>query len=75
MIRITHFRTNCIGCNYCVEVAPYRWEMDNSDGKSNLLSAKVKKGIYISIVGNDEYEDNLEAADLCPVNIIKVEKI
>jgi len=75
MIRIIHQRNKCIGCNYCEEVAPYRWQMNETDGKSDLLDSKQKKGIYISIVGDDEYDDNIEAANICPVNIIRVEKI
>jgi ferredoxin len=75
MIRITHHRVKCIGCNYCVEAAPSRWVMDHKDGKSTLLNAKEKKGIYICITGNDEFEANLEAAQICPVNIIRVEQI
>ena len=75
MIRISHHRKKCIGCNYCVEAAQYWWSMDNTDGKSNLLESKEKKGIYIVVCSDDEYEDNSEAAELCPVNIIRVEKI
>ncbi len=75
MIRIIHQRAKCIGCNYCAEVAPSRWYMDENDGKSNLIDAKEKKGIFIVITTDDEYEENLEAAEICPVNIIKVEII
>ena len=75
MIRISHHRKKCIGCNYCVEAAPYRWVMNDDDGKSNLLDSKENKGIYIFVTSDDEYEDNNEAANLCPVNIIRVEKI
>ena len=75
MIRISHHRVKCIGCNYCVEVAPSNWIMNEKDGKSTLLEAKEKKGIYISISSDDDYEPNIEAANICPVNIIKVEKI
>jgi ferredoxin len=75
MIRITHHRAKCIGCNYCVEAAPSGWVMDIKDGKSILLNSKPKKGFYICITGNDEYEANLEAAEICPVNIIRIEQI
>ncbi len=74
MIRITHFRDKCIGCNYCAEVAPYRWSMDESDGKSNLLDGRERKGVYTAVATDDEYEQNTEAAKICPVNIIRVEK-
>jgi len=74
MIRIIHYRKKCIGCNYCVEAAPSRWKMNDSDGKSNLIEGKEKKGIFIVVTTDDEFEQNNEAAQLCPVNIIKVEK-
>ena len=72
MVRITHHRTNCIGCSYCYEVAPYRWRMNENDGKIDLRSAKGKKEIYTLVVGDDEFEANKEAEELCPVKIIKV---
>ncbi len=75
MIRITHQRPKCIGCNYCAEVAPYRWQMSEDDGKSLLTEGKLKKDITIAIASDDEWEDNLEAARCCPVNIIKVERV
>lgn len=73
-IRILHYRNKCIGCNACVEAAPQRWRMSKKDGKSVLLGAQEKKGIYSVIVHIDEYDSNLEAAKNCPVNIIKIEK-
>ncbi|OQX99014.1 MAG: ferredoxin [Bacteroidetes bacterium 4572_117] len=74
MIRITHHKTNCIGCGYCHEVAPYRWQMNENDGKSDLVGAVGKKEIYTLVVADDEFEDNKEAEELCPVKIIRVEK-
>jgi len=75
MIRITHHRIKCIGCNYCAETAPSRWDMSDDDGKSNLLEAKEKRGVYTCVTTDDEFEENVIAADACPVNIIRVEKI
>lgn len=75
MIRITHHRPKCIGCNACAEVAPYRWTMSDDDGKSDLLEAKQKRDFYITIASDDEWDDNVEAAENCPVNIIRVERI
>jgi ferredoxin len=75
MIRITQFRRKCTGCNYCVEVAPSRWYTDESDGKCTLIDAKEKKGILVCLTTDDEYKENVEAAELCPVNIIRVEKL
>ncbi len=75
MIVITHQREKCIGCNYCVEEAPYRWAMSHKDGKSILKDAKESKGFFTIRVHDDEYNDNINAADACPVNIIHVKKI
>ena len=73
MIRITHQREKCIGCNYCVEIAYDRWRMSKKDGKCTLIEGKNKKGFFSAVVGDDEYIVN--AAKACPVKIIKVEKV
>ncbi len=75
MIRITQQRDKCIGCNYCVEAAYDRWRMSKKDGKCTLIGSKEKRGFHSVVVGDDEYEDNFVAANVCPVKIIKVEKI
>jgi ferredoxin len=75
MIRIIQHRANCIGCGYCEEIAQYRWKMDSWDGKANLIDAKGKNDIYTVMVADDEFELNKEAARICPVKIIRVEKV
>lgn len=72
-ITVTQVRERCIGCNYCVEYAPERWRMSKKDGKSVLLGAKEKKGFHSVRIGPEELEENLKAAEVCPVNIIKVQ--
>jgi len=74
MFRIIHHRQKCIGCNACVEVAPYRWRISKKDGKSVLIEGKEKKGIYNVHASDDEFEENQIAAQNCPVNIIRIEK-
>jgi len=74
MIRITFHRHKCIGCGSCNEVAPSRWVMNDSDGKSDLLESNQSKEFFHLSTTDDELEENQEAADLCPVNIIRVEK-
>ncbi|HPA36668.1 MAG TPA: ferredoxin [Chitinophagales bacterium] len=72
MITIIQQRAKCIGCNYCVELAPARWRMSRKDGKSVLLGATDKKGFWSVKVREDELEENLRAAKACPVHIIQV---
>ena len=71
--KVIHFRDKCIGCNACVENAPQNWMMDPKDGKSRLIGAKDKKGIFVGEVFECDVEQNKIAADACPVKIIKVD--
>lgn len=72
MPKVIHFRKNCIGCNACVEIAYNRWRMSKKDGKSVLLGGIEKKGIFQANILMDEYNENIRAADACPVNVIQV---
>jgi len=56
-----------------MEAAPDRWRISRKDGKCNLIEGKSKKGIYQSVVPDEEYEQNALAAANCPVRIIKLE--
>lgn len=75
MILIGQQREKCIGCNACVEAAPYRWSISTKDGKCNLVGAINKKRFYHVKVHEDELHDNMRAADNCPVNIIHITKL
>lgn len=72
MIRVIHYRANCIGCNGCVEVAPQRWRMSRADGKSTLVGSTTKKGIQSVVVHETERHEVRKAAEICPVKIIQV---
>ena len=75
MVIITLQREKCIGCNYCVELAFDRWRMSKKDGKCNLIGGVNRKGFYTVKVGDEELNENLKAAEACPVKIIKVKQI
>ena len=49
--------------------------MSKKDGKVTLIEGKNKKGFYTALTGDDEYEANKSAAKVCPVKIIRVEKV
>ncbi len=76
MVIITLQRDKCIGCNYCVEMAPQHFRMSKKDGKSVLLHAQNKKGFY-TLKSNDDmiYDECQNASKACPVNIISVKNI
>ncbi|QNK76763.1 ferredoxin [Winogradskyella sp. PAMC22761] len=73
MVVITLQRNKCIGCNYCVEMAPNQFQMSKKDGKTVLLNTKEKKGFY-TLKSNDYeiLETCQNASKACPVNIISV---
>jgi len=75
MVIITHQREKCIGCNYCVELAYSRWRMSKKDGKATLIGGVNRKGFYTVKTNEEELEENIKAADACPVKIIHVKQI
>lgn len=71
MVIVTLQRQKCIGCNYCVELAPEQFRMSKKDGKSVLLHSIEKKGFFTLKTFDDSIYDNcLEAQKACPVKII-----
>ncbi|WP_298555775.1 ferredoxin [uncultured Algibacter sp.] len=76
MVVITLQRNKCIGCNYCVELAPSQFQMSKKDGKSVLLHSNEKKGFF-TLKSKDSliFETCNNAAKACPVKIISVKHI
>jgi len=73
MVIITLQRSKCIGCNYCVELAPKQFQMSKKDGKSVLLHTKDKKGFFTLKSPDVSILENVaKAKEACPVNIISV---
>ena len=76
MVVITLQRDKCIGCNYCVELAPDFFRMSKKDGKSVLLHATEKKGFHnLKSLMPDVFEPADRAAKACPVKIITVKEL
>lgn len=74
MPKIIHQRKKCIGCHTCVAMAPQSWVIDTADGKSNLVGGRDKRGILVADLPDEDLEDNIKAAEACPVRIIRVEE-
>ncbi len=73
MVIITLQRKKCIGCNYCVEVAPEQFRMSKKDGKSSLINSYERKGFFTLKDSNDEIFGQVkQASEMCPVKIIDV---
>jgi ferredoxin len=76
MVVVTLQRAKCIGCNYCVEMAPEHFRISKKDGKSVLLNSIEKKGFFTLKSPDDSIlEANMQAKDACPVKIISVKQV
>lgn len=76
MVVVTLQRDKCIGCNYCVELAPAEFQMSKKDGKSVLLHAVDKKGFHTLKSFDDSiYDACVNAQKACPVKIISTKKV
>ena len=73
MASVKHFRAKCTGCNYCVELAPAFWDMNDTDGKSDLVGAIEKKGVFFLEIQDYELDLIQECVELCPAKAIKIE--
>lgn len=73
-ITVCHKRNDCIGCGSCVLIAPKRWQMNVEDGKSDLIDGKWHGDEFVvAKIDEDEYTKNKQAADACPMNIIRLD--
>jgi ferredoxin len=76
MVVVTLQRNKCIGCNYCVELAPTYFRMSKKDGKCVLLNSEEKRGFFtLKITDNGEFETCEQATKACPVKIISTKLI
>lgn len=75
MVVVTLQRDKCIGCNYCVEMAPNLFQMSKKDGKSVLLKSTNTKGFRTFKSPDHTIVEYCElAVKACPVHIITVKE-
>jgi len=73
--KILHYRDECISCGACAAICPEFWEMDD-EGLAHLKESKKMEGHWErDISSEDDRARNQEAADACPVQIIKLKKL
>lgn len=74
--KIVHDRDVCIGCSACASVCPKYWTM-NTDGKSDIVDAINTGNGEEELLDNltEDFEDNMDAAESCPVNCIHIHDI
>ncbi len=74
-LKIIHKKAECIGCGACAAVCPDFWEMDN-EGMAHLKESRKSDERWVREISTEEEKAcNQEAADVCPVGIIKLEEL
>lgn len=73
MIKIIHDRKKCISCGACASVCPEMFEMSEKDGLAFLKNSKEINGFFELEIDN-VVDCAREAANVCPVNIIKIQE-
>ncbi len=73
MAKVIQVRNKCVGCAYCVEIAPEFWRMNDEDGRCDLIGAKNHNGLYVLDIFQDEISKSQKSAEICPSTCIRVE--
>lgn len=74
MAKIIQNNEGCIGCGSCAAVCPDFWEVDYDKGKAFPKGGKKDETTGEYELEITEIGCNKEAADVCPVNIIRIEE-
>ena len=73
MLRISHKKGECIGCDHCTSLAPEYWRIDDN-GLAILIAPTSRSGPLEFAKGFAEDRPVLDAAaDGCPVQIIRID--
>ncbi|MBD3192795.1 MAG: ferredoxin [Candidatus Heimdallarchaeota archaeon] len=72
--RVTIKRSECIACGSCYNLDPDHFEAGEK-GYSRVVNGETTPEISEGVFEDDGIDKAQEAADLCPVEIITVEKL
>ncbi len=72
MNRIIHQENRCIGCAYCVEIAPFLWEMNPSTGRCDLIGGTVQQNHKVLEIFEDDLPIVQKVIEICPAKCIKL---
>ena len=74
-LKILFYKEECISCGTCAAICPEFWEMDE-EGMAHLKESRKAENHWERIIETEDARSrNQEAADACPVQIIKLEQI
>ena len=71
---LTHQKKDCISCGACAALVPEFWYLDET-GLAHVKGSNLVNDHWEKVILTEaEKAQHEEAAGVCPVNIIKVEK-
>lgn len=73
MVKITQNCEGCIGCGTCAALCPKFWEMNYDEAKAVLKGGSKNKETGEYELEVSDIECNKDAAEACPVQVIRVE--
>lgn len=71
--RVIQNYEGCIGCGTCVALCPKFWEMKEEELKAYLKGGRFKEETQEYELEIEDTECNTEAAEACPVQVIRIE--
>jgi len=71
--KVVYDKEGCIGVGACEAAAPLFWKLQEN-GVATLIPKEAKKedGREELIIDGKDFKVNLEAAEVCPVQVIKI---
>ena len=74
--KVTIDRDQCISDMACVALCPQVFEMNEEDGKSQIVTQyRVEGKLDEGVITEDLYECAKSGAEACPVQIITIEEV
>lgn len=73
---VIHVKDGCIGCGSCAAVCEEYWEMQD-DGLAHLKGSTAQKSAKgdVYALELDDPGCNIDAADICPAQVITVKAV
>ncbi len=72
MNRIIHQENKCIGCAYCIDIAPFFWEMNPNTGRCSLIGGTIQNRYSELEIFDEDLPLVRRVIEVCPTKCIKI---
>lgn len=73
MKKIIQNHKDCIGCGTCIVLCPKYFDWDDENKAKVIGGKRSEKDVYELEVEADKLDTAQDAADACPVQVIRIE--